>query len=227
MLEAPDGRTGTAIALERIPDIVITDVMMPGMDGYEVCTALKADERTSHIPVVMLTAKSGTESRIQGIETGADAYIGKPFVQQELFAVTDNLLKTRRLLQEKYSRTDTGGLTKPEALPSLEKKFLDRVLSAIQQRLGDELFGADQLAADIGLSRTQLHRKLKALLNKSPGDLIRSIRLEHARHLLRHKTATVSEVANRVGFGSPASFSASFSRHFGFPPSEAAQQETP
>ncbi|MFT4094048.1 MAG: ATP-binding protein [Niabella sp.] len=219
VMDAPDGKNGIDIALKNIPDIVITDIMMPGMPGYEVCSILKSDERTSHIPVVMLTAKSGTESRIQGIETGVDAYIGKPFVQKELFAVMENLMKTRRLLQEKYSQSNTGFM-KTGTLPSIEKQFLDRVQSAIQNHLDDEGFGADQLAAEIGLSRTQLHRKLKALLDKSPGDFIRAIRLEHAHQLLRERIATVSEVAYRVGFSSPASFSASFSRHFGFPPSE-------
>lgn len=226
VIDANDGKTGITIALKNIPDIVITDIMMPGMDGYEVCSMLKSDEKTSHIPIVMLTAKSGTESRIQGIETGADAYIAKPFVQKELFAVMENLVKTRRLLQKKYSRNDSG-LTKQEVLPSIEKKFLDRVQVAIQNHLSDELFGADQLAAEIGLSRTQLHRKLKALLDKSPGDLIRTTRLEYAHHLLRERAATVSEAAYMVGFGSLASFSASFSRHFGFPPSEVSRRENP
>lgn len=224
VMDARDGQNGVAIASKHIPDIIITDIMMPGMDGYEVCSILKSDERTSHIPVVMLTAKSGTESRIQGIETGADAYIGKPFVQKELFAVMENLMKTRRLLQEKYSHTT---FPKTETLPSIERQFLDRVQSAIQNHIDDELFGADQLAAETGLSRTQLHRKLKALLDKSPGDFIRTTRLEHAHHLLRERTATVSEVAYMVGFGSPASFSASFSRHFGFPPSEVFRRENP
>ncbi|MFT4205060.1 MAG: response regulator [Chitinophagaceae bacterium] len=223
VMDAPDGKKGVALAQEHIPNIVITDIMMPGMDGYEVCTTLKSDERTSHIPVIMLTAKSGTESRIQGIETGADAYLGKPFVQKELFAIMENLMKTRRLLQEKYSSNTI--LVKTEALPSIEKRFLDRVQSVVRDHLDDELFGADQLASQIGLSRTQLHRKLKALLDKSPGDFIRTFRLEHAHHLLRERAATVSEVAYMVGFSNPASFSASFSRHFGFPPSEVAAKK--
>ncbi|HVZ98154.1 MAG TPA: ATP-binding protein [Chitinophagaceae bacterium] len=219
VIHAPDGKAGTALAQEHIPNVIITDIMMPEMDGYEVCSVLKSDERTSHIPVIMLTAKSGTESRIQGIETGADAYLGKPFVQKELFAVMENLMKTRRLLQEKYSKNNMI-FTKADELPSIEKQFLDRVQSAVQNHLDNELFGADQLAAEIGLSRTQLHRKLKALLGKSPGDFIRTIRMEHAYHLLKERIATVSGVAYMVGFSNPASFSASFSRHFGFPPSE-------
>lgn len=211
------GVEGIRLAQEKIPDIVITDIMMPGMDGYEVCSALKSDEKTSHIPVIILTARTDDKSRIHGIETGADAYLGKPFIQQELLALMENLMKTRRLLQEKYNHTV---ISLADGLPSIEKQFLERIHFILNRHLDNAQFGADQLAREIGLSRTQLHRKLKGVLGKSPGDFIRTFRMEHAHGLLRQKAATVSEVAYMVGFATPAAFSTSFSHHFGFPPSE-------
>ncbi len=218
VMSAEDGKSGTETALQNIPDIVITDIMMPGMNGYEVCSLLKSDERTSHIPVIMLTAKTGVESRIQGIETGADAYLEKPFNRHELHATIEKLINLRSVLQKKYS--NAVPFTAQEDLPSIEQEFITRIHRCVAEHLDDPLFGGEQLASLMNLSRSQLHRKLKSLLNKSPGDLIRTIRLEHAHYLLRKKTATVAEVAYRVGFGSPASFSTSFSRHFGFPPGD-------
>jgi len=218
VMSAEDGKSGTETALQIIPDIVITDIMMPGMDGYEVCSLLKSDERTSHIPVVMLTAKTGVQSRIQGIETGADAYLEKPFNRQELHATIEKLIHLRSVLQKKYS--SAVPFTVPEDLPSIEQDFVARIRGFVSENLDEPFFGGEQLASLMALSRSQLHRKLKSLLNKSPGELIRTIRLEHAHYLLRKKTATVAEIAYMVGFTSPASFSTSFSRHFGFPPGD-------
>lgn len=225
VMSAEDGKSGTEIALQNVPDIVITDIMMPGMDGYEVCSFLKSDERTSHIPVVMLTAKTGVESRIQGIETGADAYLEKPFNRQELHVTIEKLISLRSVLQKKYS--NAVPFTVREDLPSMEQDFVIRIQGYVAEHLDDPLFGGEQLASLMTLSRSQLHRKLKSLLNKSPGDLIRTIRLEHAHYLLSKKTATVAEVAYMVGFSSPASFSTSFSRHFGFPPGDVFFGKTP
>ncbi|MDE1193112.1 MAG: response regulator [Arachidicoccus sp.] len=224
VLEACNGKEGIRYAQENVPDIILTDIMMPGTDGYEVCSILKSDEITSHIPVIMLTAKAGTENRIEGIEKGADAYVEKPFVHRELEALINNLIKTRSMLQAKYQKS-IGNNMSVYNLPSLEQRFIDRIGVIIQNHLDDELFGADQLAILIGMSRTQLHRKLKGLLGKSPGEFIRTLRLEHAHQLLKKRVAIVSEVAYMVGFASPAAFSVSFSRHFGYPPSEIARQE--
>ncbi|WP_170069419.1 hybrid sensor histidine kinase/response regulator transcription factor [Spirosoma pollinicola] len=222
IIEAINGEEGVRLAQEHVPDLVITDLMMPKLDGYQVCAALKQDERTSHIPIVMLTAKADLDSRIEGLQTGADSYLAKPFHQRELMAQIANLITSRRQLRERFNRDSlwhTG-----DALPSMEQAFLDRVRTAIDAHLEDEGFSVDQLSDNLGVSRTQLHRKLKALINQSPGDLIRVVRLQRALDLLTRNVATVSEVAYMVGFGNPANFSTSFSRHFGYAPSEVKKK---
>jgi signal transduction histidine kinase/DNA-binding response OmpR family regulator len=217
VLTAADGNEGITLALENIPTLIITDLMMPKVDGYEVSSTLKKDSKTSHIPLIILTAKADMESKIQGIETGADAYLAKPFEKRELFALMENLISVRNQLREHYSRQDLW-FTDALSMPSIERNFIARVRSAVEGHLNEEGYSADQLARDIGLSRTQLHRKLKDLINQSPGELIRIVKLQYAHDLLQRRIATVAEVAYMVGFSSPASFSASFSRHFGFAP---------
>jgi AraC-like DNA-binding protein len=198
---------------------------MPKVSGYEVSITLKKDEKTSHIPVIILTAKAGLDSRIQGIETGADAYLAKPFDQRELLALIENLINVREQLRLHYAGRDLW-LINTIALPSIEQDFIARIRQAVESHMNEEGYSADQLAADMGLSRTQLHRKLKGLIGQGPGELIRIVRLQYAHELLERRVATVSEVAYRVGFGSPASFSASFSRHFGFAPSKVAEAQS-
>ena len=222
IIEAMNGEEGVRLAQEHVPDLVITDLMMPKLDGNQVCVALKQDERTSHIPLVMLTAKADLDSRIHGLQTGADSYLAKPFHQRELLAQIANLIASRRQLRERFSRDNVWHTR--DALPSIEQAFLDRIRTAINARLDDESFNVDQLSDDMGVSRTQLHRKLKALVNQSPGDLIRVARLQRALDLLTRNVATVSEVAYMVGFGNPANFSTSFSRHFGYAPSEVKKK---
>lgn len=217
VITAADGNEGIALGLEHIPNLIITDLMMPHVDGYEVSATLKKDVKTSHIPIIILTAKADIDSRIHGIETGADAYLAKPFEKRELFALMENLISVRNQLREHYSRQDLW-FTDALVMPSIERDFITRVRSAVESHLNEEGYSADQLARDMGLSRTQLHRKLKDLINQSPGELIRIVRLQYAHELLQRRVATVAEVAYMVGFGSPASFSASFSRHFGFAP---------
>ncbi|MDR3697866.1 ATP-binding protein [Mucilaginibacter sp.] len=222
LITAPDGEAGIALGLQHIPNLVITDLMMPRVSGYEVSETLKKDEKTSHIPVIILTAKADLDSRIQGIETGADAYLAKPFDQRELLALIENLITIREQLRLHYSTRDLW-LKNTITLPSIEQDFIARIRLAVESHLDEEGYSADQLAADIGLSRTQLHRKLKGLIGQAPGELIRIVRLQYAHDLLERRVATVSEVAYMVGFGSPASFSASFSRHFGFAPSKVVE----
>ena len=217
VLSASDGDAGIALAGKYIPNVIITDLMMPGKDGYQVSATLKNDEKTSHIPIIILTAKADMDSRVQGIETGADAYLGKPFDKRELFAVIENLIQVRNNLREFYSRRDLW-LNDTMSMPSIEQDFIARVRKAVESHLDEEGYGAEQLAGDIGLSRTQLHRKLKALIGQAPGELIRIVRLQYAHDLLQRRVSTVAEVAYKVGFSTPASFSTSFSRHFGYPP---------
>lgn len=221
IIEAANGEEGLALGLEHIPDLVITDLMMPLMNGYQVCTSMKSNEKTSHIPVVMLTAKADTDSRIAGLETRADAYLSKPFDQRELLATIDNLIAMRRQLQDKY---DQGSIwhTNKDELPSMEQVFLEKIKRSVEAHLDDEQYSVDQLGDEIGMSRVQLHRKLKGLTNQSPGELIRVVRLQRAFELLKQKAGNVSEIAYMVGFSNPNSFSTSFSKHFGFAPSDAA-----
>ncbi|GAB3499786.1 hypothetical protein GCM10027341_23810 [Spirosoma knui] len=224
ILEAGNGEEGIQLAWEYVPDLVITDLMMPRLDGYKVCTILKQDERTSHIPIIMLTARADLESKIEGLQTGADSYLAKPFHQRELLAQITNLLTLRRQLREHYSRVTMSKQTpwpsETSPLPSMEQAFLNRVRIALETHLDDEQYSVDRLCEEVGLGRTQLHRKLKALINQTPGDLLRILRLQRAHDLLRGNVGTIAEVAYSVGYGNPANFSTSFSRHFGYPPSE-------
>lgn len=233
VIEAPNGEAGLQLAKQQVPDLVITDLMMPKTDGYTVCKSLKQDERTSHIPVIMLTARADLESKLEGLATGADVYLAKPFSQRELVAHLTNLIAIRRQLQQRYSQNTPGQstpgqhigwLTQAPSLPSMEQVFLNRVRAAIESHLDDEGYSVERLSDEVGLSRTQLHRKLKALTNEAPGDLIRVLRLQRAHALLKANVGTVAEVAYQVGFGNPANFSTSFSRHFGYPPGEVRRK---
>jgi signal transduction histidine kinase/DNA-binding NarL/FixJ family response regulator len=219
LLTAANGEEGLWIAGTHIPDLVITDLMMPVMDGYELCHKIKQQELTSHIPVLMLTAKSAADSRTKGWEAGADAYLSKPFEPAELLAMVEGLIKTRKQLQERFLREEAW---KPAAgsLPPQELHFMEKVRNIIEAQLGNELFGVDMLCDMIKLSRAQLHRKLKNTIGHPPGDLIRMVRLQQALNLLKAGETTVAEVAYKVGFNSPASFSTSFSNYFGYAPSE-------
>ena len=219
MLEAANGEEGIELGLSRIPDLVITDLMMPLMNGYQVCAGLKANEKTSHIPVLMLTAKADTDSRIAGLEVQADAYLSKPFDQRELIATIENLIGLRRRLQEKYKQGNVW-LTDISSVLSMEQAFLEKIKCSVEAHLDDEQYSVDQLGDAIGLSRTQLHRKLKGLTGQGPGELIRAVRLQRAHELLKQKAGTVSEIGYMVGFSNPNSFSTSFSKYFGFAPSE-------
>ncbi|MCE6988104.1 ATP-binding protein [Dyadobacter sp. CY323] len=227
IMEAENGEEGITLALENIPDLIITDLMMPGKDGYQVCAAIKSNEKTSHIPVIILTAKVDVASRITGLQTGADAYLRKPFYEPELIAQIENLIGMRQALRqslrEKYS-SDNSWLAQTEELPSMEQAFLGKVRLALEAHLSDETYSAELLASDVGLSRTQFHRKLKALINQTPGDLIRTVRMDKAKELLQKNAGTVAEVGYMVGYGNPANFSTSFARHFGFPPSEVLKK---
>ncbi|HEX8658513.1 MAG TPA: ATP-binding protein, partial [Hymenobacter sp.] len=222
VLEAADGEVGVHLAQEQLPDLVLTDVMMPRLDGHGVCRALRQDERTSHIPVVMLTAKASLESKLEGLQTGADAYLPKPFHAAKLLATIANLLRSRQQLREAYQR----GFTAPTGLglPSLDQAFVARIQQVVEQHLDDETFDVETLARAVALSRSQLHRKLKAVLNQAPGDFIRSVRLHRAHALLVGQVGTVAEVAYQVGYSNPANFATSFARHFGYAPSEANQK---
>ena len=232
---AYNGRAGIEKALEAIPDLIVSDVMMPEKDGFEVVEALKNDERTSHIPIILLTAKADVESRLKGLRRGADAYLSKPFHQEELLVTVENLLEQRRKLQEKsgslqvLSRLDGMAVDSQrpgtDALLStgeretieldLEDAFLLKFRSVVEANLSDSDFEMPQLERALAMSRSQIFRKVKALTGKSPSLFIRSIRLHHGRHLLQTTTLTVSEIAYQVGYSALNNFSDAFQEEFG------------
>ncbi len=217
--EAGNGKEGYDRATEIVPDLVISDIMMPQMDGMELCRALKQDVRTSHVPVILLTARAGTDSKIEGLEIGADDYVTKPFETKELGARVRNLIEQRRLLRKKFS---AGVVLKPGevAVTSLDDALLKKSMEIIEKNIGDENFGVDDLAREACLSRSHLNRKLHALTNLAPAEFIRYVRLQRAHELLEKNVGMIAEVAYQVGFGSPSYFSTCFHERFGFPPSE-------
>ncbi|MCA9732034.1 response regulator [candidate division KSB1 bacterium] len=217
--EAADGKAGVAQAIEVIPDLVISDVMMPKMDGYEVCHTLKTDERTSHIPVILLTAKAGDEAKLAGLETGADDYILKPFRQQELAVRVRNLISLRRKLRQRFS---TATVIKPSEIEttSMDREFLERAIAVVEENIGEEHFTAESLANTVAMSVSQLNRKLNALIDQPAGQLIRTMRLQRAAEMLAKKAGTVAEICYVVGFSDQANFTRSFKKQFGCSPSQ-------
>jgi signal transduction histidine kinase/DNA-binding response OmpR family regulator/ligand-binding sensor domain-containing protein len=219
VMEARDGAEGIEKALEVIPDLVMSDVMMPKKDGYEVCRTLKLDEKTSHIPIILLTAKAGPENKLEGLETGADDYLIKPFEPKELLARVKNLIELRRRLRERFK--PSVALKPGEiSVTSMDSAFLKKVMAAVERQLGDENLSVEQLGQEVGMSRSQLHRKLTALTNQSPSDFIRYMRLHRAMALLKGNAGTVAEIAYTVGFGDPSHFSRRFHEVFSVTPGE-------
>jgi signal transduction histidine kinase/DNA-binding response OmpR family regulator len=219
VVEAVNGKEGFEKAISEIPDIVVSDVMMPLMNGFDLTEKLKKDERTSHIPVILLTAKAGQVHKLEGLTTGADDYLTKPFDRPELLLRMQNLITQRKLLRKKFAGAI---LLKPSevAVNSTEENFLQKLMQAIETNMGEEDFGVEQLAKEMALSRSQLHRKLVALSGQSPSEVLRNTRLLRAKELLQKKSATPSEVAFKVGFNSHAYFSKCFKEEFGISPSE-------
>ncbi|MFK7906100.1 MAG: ATP-binding protein [Chitinophagales bacterium] len=218
VLQAYNGEEGLQMAQERIPDLIISDVMMPFKDGYELCADLKQDERTSHIPVILLTAKAALQSRIEGFEQGADAYIAKPFHADELRLQSKNLLTTRNNQQRKYQQiTLQHQLIKTTNNP--EQHFLKKVILVIEQYIDDENLNVNRLSKLLYMSNSQLYRKIQALTNYTVTQFIRNIRLAKAKAMLENGEGNVSEVAFNVGL-TPSYFSRCFAKVYGFPPRE-------
>ncbi len=216
---ALNGQEGIYKALESIPDIIISDVMMPEKDGYEACRVLKNDERTSHIPIILLTAKAIQEDRIAGLKVGADAYLVKPFHKEELLARLEQLVKLRRSLQAHYTSGELFSTNIPtNKVPSLDEVFLQKLIKVVQEQLNDPDLSVDHLCRAVRRSNTQVNRKLKALTGKTPSMFIRAIRLHRAVELLQTTDLNVSEIAYQVGFSDPNYFSRSFSEEFGYAP---------
>ena len=221
VLEAADGKEGLAVALKEVPDLVICDVMMPVMDGLEFTKQLKTNTATSHIPVIMLTAKNLEEHRAEGYEHGADSYITKPFHSKVLLARIENLLRQRQLLKNLYQGTKVAEKEISESyLEDRDKQFLKQLQAIIQKNLSDSEFGVENMGQQIGLSRVQLYRKVKAMTGSSVVDLLRKARLAKARRLLETRSMSVSEVAYEVGFSAPSYFTKCFKEEYGMLPGD-------
>lgn len=217
---AYNGQEGIAMALEQIPDIIISDVMMPVKDGFELCETLKDDLRTSHIPIILLTAKSDVESRIRGLKFGADDYLGKPFHEEELLVRMQNLLDIRRKIQERYQDVYTQPIPElKDTAPNAEDAFISKIKEIFEERMMESEFNLDTLSQELNLSRSNLYRKIKALTGRSPAIFLRLLRLQKARQLLQSSDVSVKQVAYDVGFSDPSYFSRSYTEEFGESPS--------
>lgn len=219
VIEASDGQNGLRLAKESVPDLIVTDVMMPVMDGLTFCSKIKEDVVTSHIPVILLTARSDESQRIEGYEHGADAYITKPFNDHLLLVRISNLLQARRqrkndeakqMLLVEDIQTDEPG----------ERMFLERFKKAAKSHIGDANLRMDDLGSELSLSKVQMYRKVKALTGKTPAEVLREMRMQKAYSLLKQTDKTISEVAAEVGFAIPGYFSACFKKQFGINPTE-------
>ena len=222
VLEAKDGQDGIDIAIEHIPDIIISDIMMPIKNGIQLCNNLKTDERTSHVPIILLTAKAGEENEIEGIKTGADDYITKPFNEKLLKIRVEKLIENRKKLQLRYSQEV---VLKPKeiAITSIEEQFLERLQKVLDHKLTDSSFNVQEFSKAIGMSRMQLHRKLKALTGLPASEFIRYERLKLAAQLLKKSKINISEIGYNVGFNDHAYFSKCFKDRFHCTPTEYAQ----
>lgn len=221
--EASNGEEGIKKAQDLIPDLVISDLMMPIKDGYEVCDELKNNELTAHIPVMLLTAKSAMDAKIKGLRTGADDYLTKPFNTDELMARMENLVEQRRRLRQRYAQWAPANEAMPdvpEHLSAHDREFLQRFTSVLDENLSDENMSVEELARKMFISRVQLHRKLKALTDRNVTDFVRDYRLERAMAMLRNREGLVYEVAYKVGFSSNKYFSRAFKEKFGVSPSK-------
>jgi AraC-like DNA-binding protein len=188
------------------------------MDGFELCKRIKTDERTSHIPIILLTAKAAKQDKLDGYEIGADDYIMKPFEPDELSARIKNLIAQRKKLQEHFKKNGILGFGQSQ-ITSVDKNFLQKVLDRITQHISDSSFSVELLSEDLGISRSVVHRKILSLTGETPGDLVRRIRLNKAAELIKSKFGNLSEIALEVGFNNPAHFSESFKKQFGYSPS--------
>lgn len=216
VIQAADGQTAIERAVKEVPDIIVSDVMMPGIDGLDLCRRLKQERATSHIPIVILTARTQDNQRAEGYDCGADAYITKPFSSQVLQSRVKNLLDNRRQLKSLFGLNETVDIKAGDA----DAQFIADFNRCVVRRMGDSSFNVDVLCSELGLSRAQTYRKIKALTGSSPVELIRSTRLKRADQLLRSGNHTISEVCYEVGFTSPSYFAKCFKEEFGRLPSE-------
>jgi DNA-binding response OmpR family regulator/two-component sensor histidine kinase len=224
VIEASDGKEGLFLAFKKIPDLIISDVMMPDKDGIELCETLKKDEKTSHIPIILLTAKSEEADKIKGLEVGADDYILKPFAVKQLLIRIEKLIELRRNLRVRYSGK-TQIAPNEIALTSTDEKFLNKIQKIVDEDLADSNFTVDEFCKKLGMSRMQLHRKLTALTGLSTTAFIRDQRLRLALQRLEKSGESISEIAYAVGFSSPSYFIKCFRETYQMTPSDYLERE--
>ena len=212
------GLQGLELVIKELPDCVITDVMMPEMDGIELCKKIKTNEKTCHIPVILLTAKTAIEQRIEGLEVGADSYIPKPFNVTHLRTRVRKLIELRRSIKEKYEGKHE--LREEDIkIKSVDEKMLEKIDQIIKEQISDPNLSVETLSRQIGVSRSQLQRKFKQLTNQNPSDYLKTARLRYAASLLVTKNLSISEVTYEAGFSSLSHFSNSFRDFYGMSPS--------
>ncbi len=214
---AMNGAIGIEKATDLIPDLIISDVMMPEKNGFDLCHALKNSNKTDHIPIILLTARADMESRMEGLQMQADAYLTKPFKSEELFLIIQNQIELRNKLRARFAQSS---LVQKDHLETKEFKFIQLLNSSIETNLQNATFGVEDLASSVYMSRMQLHRKLKAITDRSASNYIRVYRLNKAKSLLEHQDKSIGEVAFDVGFNDPNYFSKTFHKEFGVSPSE-------
>lgn len=222
VIEAADGSEGIRKAMKYVPDLIISDVMMPGIDGIECCRRLKSELQTCHIPVILLTACSLDEQRIQGYDGGADSYISKPFSSQLLLARVRNLIDSHRRLKQFFG---DGQTLAKEDVCDMDKDFVEKFKALIEAKMGDSNLNVEDLGKDMGLSRVQLYRKIKSLTNYSPNELLRIARLKKAASLLASSDMTVAEIGYEVGFSSPSYFTKCYREQFGESPTDLLKRK--
>ena len=222
---AENGKAGLTEVLKLIPDLVISDIMMPEMDGNDMCAKIKGNPMTNHVPVILLTAKSRDEDQLEGLEMGADAYIMKPFNMDILRRTIVNLIHTHQMLRLKYGRNDQLEEQVDEVkMKSPDEQLLDRVMKVINKNLNNSDLSVDKIADEVGISRVHLHRKMKELTGQTPHDFIRNLRLKQAAHLLASQNMNITEVMYACGFNNAASFSTIFKKFYGMSPREYMQE---
>jgi ligand-binding sensor domain-containing protein/signal transduction histidine kinase/DNA-binding response OmpR family regulator len=217
LLEAENGQAGWEIAVEQLPDLVICDVMMPVMNGLDLCRNLKTDERTAHIPIILLTARASVVQQVDGLETGADSYVTKPFSVELLQLNVRNLLQSRRNMRRKFSQ-QINLQPQDVTVNIVDHNFIVKTIQCIEQRITDQSFGVQELAREIGMSQPILYKKIRAITDLSVNDFIKSIRLKKAALFLEEKVHNVSEIAYLVGFNDPKYFSREFKKQYGYTP---------
>ncbi len=224
--QAGDGAEGYRKACDVQPDIIVSDVMMPGMDGRELCSMLKKNFLTAHIPIVLLTAQSSAEQNVEGLKCGADDYVTKPFNVKILVTRCNNLLYNRQVLREKFLSKEVSA---PDTVTTNEqdRKFFEKMLAAIDSRLDDGTISVPALCRDMGMSKTMLTIKIKGITGQSPGEFIQATRLKKAAYMIRNfPERTISEIAYDLGFSSPKYFTDCFKRQFAVTPSQMREENT-